>query len=204
MRLSHKNINNTLSLVVILLGLYIALSPFLPQIGFWLRNKSPDTIAPYAGALAESVGSDSTAAPDGNRIVIPDIALDEPILEGNSINVINNGGTWQRPQSKTPLENGNTVIVGHRFFGNNTATFYNLDKVKPGQKIAIYWEGQEVLYEVTESKTVEPSAVEIEAPTHEKQLTLYTCTPIWTAKNRLVIIAKPINLNLETISETAE
>lgn len=195
MGLDRKRFNDILSLVVIVLGLYIVLLPFLPQVSYWFRDKSPNSIAPYAGALAESVGSDSTKTPDGNRIVIPDIALDEPILGGNSIGVISGGGTWHRPKSKSPLENGNTVIVGHRFFGSNASTFYNLDKLQPGQKIAVYWDGREVLYEVVETKVVDPSATEIEEPTDYKRLTLYTCTPIWTAKNRLVIIAKPIEIN---------
>ena len=113
-------------------------------------------------------------------------------MEGNSIAIISKGGTWRRPQSATPLDDGNTVIVGHRYYGSNVSTFYHLDKVLVGQKLALYWEGQEYLYEVTESKVVGPSAVEVEAPTQDKRLTIYTCTPIWTAKNRLVIIAKPL------------
>jgi LPXTG-site transpeptidase (sortase) family protein len=52
-----------------------------------------------------------------------------------------------------------------------------------------------------ESKIVDPSAVEIEAPTTQKQLTLYTCTPIWTAKERLVIIAKPTDPNSANLLE---
>jgi LPXTG-site transpeptidase (sortase) family protein len=62
-----------------------------------------------------------------------------------------------------------------------------------GQKLALFWEGKEYLYEVTETKVVEATAVEIEAPTKDKQLTIYTCTPIWTAKQRLVVIALPVD-----------
>ncbi|HMT55527.1 MAG TPA: sortase, partial [Candidatus Saccharibacteria bacterium] len=126
-----------------------------------------------------------------NRIVIPSIQLNEPIIESDSISAIKDGGTWRRPRSSEPAKDGNTVIVGHRYYGSNVSTFYHLDKVLPGQKLAIYWEGVEHVYEVTETKTVEASQVEIEAPTTEEQVTLYTCTPIWTAKQRLVVIAKP-------------
>jgi sortase A len=192
MTINLRKFNNILTIFVVFLGLYIILSPFLPALSFLLRDKSPNSTAPYAGALAESVGSTSTSQPAGNRIVIPDLSLDEEIFEGNSIALIENGGTWLRPNSATPTENGNTVIVGHRFYGNSTSTFYNLDKLKVGQKIAVYWYGEEIVYEITETKVVDPSAVEIEAPTNDKRLTLYTCTPIWTAKNRLVVIAKPV------------
>lgn len=193
MRMSHRKFNNLLSTVVIAMGLYISLSPFLPQIAYWFRDKSPEASIPYAGALAESGGSDSTAPPPAeNRLVIPSIQVNEPILESSNIGIINNGGTWRRPNTSTPLEDSNTVIVGHRFFGSNTSTFYHLDKVEVGQRLAIYWEGVEIVYEVAEIKVVDATALEIESPTTEKQLTIYTCTPIWTARNRLVVIAKPI------------
>ncbi len=188
-----RTFNNLLSFVVIGLGIYIAITPFWPQIQFALRDDSPTASAPYSGTLAQTVGSTAAAeAPKENRLVIPSIQLNEPILEGNSINVIHGGGTWRRPNTASPLENDNTVIVGHRYYGSNVSTFYHLDKVLVGQKLAVYWEGHEQLYEVTESKVVDPKATEVEAPTADKRLTIYTCTPIWTAKNRLVIVAKPI------------
>jgi len=189
-----RTFNNIFSIVVIALGLYITASPFLPQIAYLLRDKSPEASAPYSGELAEAVGSSSTTErPQENRIVIPSIQVDEPILEGGGIGVINEGGTWRRPNTANPTQDDNTVIVGHRFFGNNVSTFYHLDKVLLGQKLALYWDGEEILYEVTETKIVDATAVEIEGPTAEKQLTIYTCHPIWTAKERMVVIAKPVN-----------
>jgi sortase A len=200
-----KRFNTFLSFVVILLGLYIIIVPLLPQIEYWLRESDPQIIAPYGGDLAKSEGNNTVNPPPAeNRIVIPSISLNEPIIESGSIEAITNGGTWRRPKSSIPTEENNTVIVGHRFFGNNVSTFYHLDKLLVGQLLAIYWEGKEILYEVTETKVVDPSAVEIEGPTTEKQLTLYTCTPIWTAKNRLVIIAKPVDPNSAKISEGTE
>ncbi len=190
-----RRFNNVLSAVVILLCVYIALSPFLPEVAYLIRDKSPEASAPYIGALADDIGSTTTTQrPQKNRLVIPSIQVNEPILEGNNIGVINHGGTWRRPNTTNPTENNNTVIVGHRYFGNNVSTFYHLDKVKVGQKLALYWDGEEILYEVVENKVVDANAVEIEGPTTEKQLTIYTCHPIWTAKERLVVIAKPVNL----------
>lgn len=188
-----RRFNNLLSIVVIGLGLYITLTPLLPMISFWLRDTSPEAIAPYEGALATEFGSTSqTERPDENRLVIPSISVNEPIHEGTNIGVINDGGTWRRPNAANPTQDNNTVIVGHRFFGDNVSTFYHLDKVLLGQKLALYWDGQEIIYEVTETKIVDATQIEIEAPTAEKQLTVYTCHPIWTAKERLVVIAKPV------------
>lgn len=191
-----RTLNSFLSFIVIILGIYIAFAPFIPQIEYWVRDTSPEYTAPYGGELAVSVGGDTTNPPPAeNRIVIPSIGLNEEIFENNNIGVIANGGTWRRPTSADPTQNSNTVIVGHRYYGNNIATFYHLDKVTVGQLLAVYWEGVEYMYEVTETKVVDPSTVEIEAPTNSKQLTLYTCTPIWTAKNRLVVVARPVESN---------
>lgn len=188
-----RRFNNFLSIAVVLLGLYIIIAPLIPNIIFILRDDTPEVIAPYGGNLAKAVGSDSDSpAPDDNRLVIPGIGLNEPIYEGNFISVINNGGTWHRPNTVAPDESGNSVIVGHRFYGSQVSTFYHLDKIEKGEPLAVYWEGQEVVYTVTEKKIVEATETSVEAPTNNRQLTLYTCHPLWTSSQRLVIIAQPI------------
>jgi LPXTG-site transpeptidase (sortase) family protein len=190
-----KTYNRLLAFAVVLLGTYIAIAPLLPQIEYKLRNTSPEYIAPYEGDLANTQGSTSTdPLPTDNRLVIPSIGVNEPIIESTSINSIRNGGTWRRPNTARPNEQSNTVIVGHRYFRSSTSTFYHLDKVAVGERLAVYWEGTEILYEVNEIKVVPANAVAIEAPTTKEQLTLYTCTPIWTATERLVVIAKPVTI----------
>jgi sortase A len=188
-----RRLNNLLTVVVVLLGCYIALSPLLPSITFWFRDDTLEVIAPYAGALAERTGSTSVAPPpQENRLVIPSISLNEVLYEGNSINVINNGGTWHRPTTPNPIEGGNMVVVGHRYFRSVASTFYHLDKIRSGDVMAVYWEGQEFVYQVTLTKIVEANELEIEGPTEQPQLTLYTCHPLWTAAKRLVVIAVPV------------
>ncbi|MCA9346023.1 sortase [Candidatus Saccharibacteria bacterium] len=190
-----RRFNNLLSILVIMLGVYIAISPFIPEITYKFRDKSPEHVAPYSGELAKEYGSRTEVSPPTeNRLVIPSIGLNEIIKEGNYINVIKDGGTWHRPNTVTPDQSGNSVIVGHRFYGSNLSTFYNLDKVVAGDKLAIYWDGVELLYEVFEVKVVDPTAVEIESPTATRQLTLCTCHPLWTSSQRLVVIARPVNL----------
>lgn len=193
-----RRFNNILSWVVIFLGLYISVSPFLPEVTWRIKKARDDTAGiPYSGKLSEgAVSANRSEAPKENRIVIPSINLNEPIYEGQNIGVINKGGTWRRPNTSEPGEPGNSVIVGHRIYGRgpgtNASTLYHLDRVLPGQKMAIYWEGKEILYEIREKKVVAATAVEIESQTKDQRLTIYTCTPIWTAKDRLVLIAYPV------------
>jgi sortase A len=80
-------------------------------------------------------------------------------------------------------------LVGHRFTYAGAAVFYNLDKVKSGDQIIVYWHGKAYEYKVFNISQVSPNKASVEAPTNESILTLYTCTPLLTAKDRLVIQA---------------
>ena len=40
---------------------------------------------------------------------------------------------------------------------------------------------------------VDPTQIEIEAPTDDPILTLYTCTPVWTAAQRLIVRSKLVS-----------
>jgi LPXTG-site transpeptidase (sortase) family protein len=191
-----RQINNWLTLVVIGLGLYITLIPWWPRIGLWIKQRTDDTHGfVYRGELSANQAPDEVLAPppENNTLVIPAIGIDEKVVEGRSLGVIGNGGVWRRPNTSTPDKGGNTVIIGHRFTYDGQSTFFNLDQVAVGDKFAVWWQNQEYVYEVFEVKVVPATAVEIEGNTADPILTLYTCTPVWTAKDRLVIVAKLVN-----------
>jgi len=189
--MQHKNINRGLALLVGLLGLYILVSPYIPLFAYQLHRGHYPTPAYVAAAQNDRVAD--TNIPNENRIAIPKIGVDDPIIEGTSIATLDMG-LWHRPQTPTPLEGGNTVIAGHRFSYNPRldTPFYNLDKLVSGDEIFIAWDQKIITYRVAEIKTVRPEQVEIEANTKENQLTLYTCTPLWTNRYRLVVIAKQV------------
>jgi sortase A len=127
--------------------------------------------------------------PQDNRIVISKIAVDAPIVEGIDESALWKG-MWRRPNSSTPDKGGNTVITGHRFlYTTGPNTFFYLDKITVDDIIAVYWEGKEYDYMVYEITIVNPDRIDIEENTNESILTLYTCTPLWTSKTRLVIKA---------------
>lgn len=184
-----RRFNNFLTIVIIGLGLYLIIMPLLPQFSFWLKKRTgniSDTVA-----YSNDGKNGSKPIPQDNRLVIPQMGLDATVNEGKYANTLKHG-LWRRPNTSTPDKGGNTVIVGHRFTYNDPAIFYHLDKVKEGDKFALFWQGKEYLYRVNEVRIVNPNQIEIEENTNEPTLTLYTCTPIWTAKQRLVLIATPI------------
>lgn len=73
-------------------------------------------------------------------------------------------------------------------------TFYHLPKVKIGEKVFVLYEGTRYTYEVYNVEVVSDDSVEIEdATTTANILTLYTCTPLWSAKDRHVVQARLVS-----------
>jgi LPXTG-site transpeptidase (sortase) family protein len=178
-----RRINDGLTVVIIILALYIILTPFWPNLTWWVRYQAPViSKAPTVAAV--------TKIPAENTLVIPSMAFSEPVHEGTNKWTLH-FGVWHLPFSSSPDKGGNTVFAGHRFTYHDPAIFYHLDKVQQGDPITLYWNRKEYDYTVTKILTVKPTETSIEQPTDKPQLTLYTCTPLWTSKYRLVVIATP-------------
>lgn len=189
-------VNLLLIFLILSMNFYVLAAPIIPKFTLWLHQRRLKSVSglPYTTQLDTSSPASSSRAsiPTDDRVVIPKIALDEHIYEGTSKYLINKG-VWARPKTSTPPKGSNTVLVGHRFTYDGPQTFYNLDKLRVNDDIVLYWGGKEFDYSVTGIDIVPPTATEIENPTDQPRLTLYTCTPIWSAKNRLVVYAKLIN-----------
>ena len=180
--------NNLLTITAILLGLYVMLSPFLPQITWWVGSNTP--IKTYADNSEKVEQAATTPIPAENRLFIPALGLDEKIYDGGLEQLKN--GVLRRGHTSTPDEGSNTVLVGHRFAYGTRGVFYHLDKVKTGDMLTLHWEGKRYDYKVSEISVVAPAQVEVEDPTENEVLTVYTCTPLWTATDRLVLRADKI------------
>lgn len=200
-----RRVNKVLTIVVVTLGLYITILPFWPQITLSIRTFFDDSdgyvyrseIATNAGVAEENL----VEPPDGEQLVIPSIQLDEEVLVGDNPQLMHQG-VWHRPNTSTPDKGGNSVFVGHRFSYNDPAVFYHLDRMKVGEQFAVFWEGKEYNYEVFDTLVVDPSQISIEGKSDVPILTLYTCTPLWTATNRLVVRAKLLNPEVLETEET--
>jgi LPXTG-site transpeptidase (sortase) family protein len=191
-------INNFLTFAVIAVGIYIIAIPLiLPNISLLIKQMTDKTYGVhYSGVLAQEVGAQPVnlqPAPDGKRLVIPKMELDEPIIIGDNPKNIHLG-VWHRPNTGNPASGGNTVLVGHRFiyYGVKSGVFYSLDMLQKGDRFEVWWDKKEYIYQVADILIVEPTASNIENSTDRPTITLYTCTPLWTAKQRLVVKANLI------------
>jgi LPXTG-site transpeptidase (sortase) family protein len=192
--LYFRRFNNILSICVIGIALYILFTPFWPAIKFSLLTSRQELPVYAQDANPQQKDSSTSSYPSENRIVIPSAFIDEAIVEGNDLSVIDNGGAWRKNLwVESPEEQGNTIIVGHRFtYQNPEGAFYHLDKVKTGDSIILFWNQKRLDYIVKEIKIVPDTEISVENDRGERELTIYTCTPLLTATDRLVVIAKPI------------
>lgn len=180
-----RRFNNLLTAVVVGFALYIILMPFIPAFTWWAAHEAPGISRPASVALPGS-GRNFPAAP---TLVVPALAMSELIYEGPGEDTLGKG-IWHLPDTSSPDKAGNTVLAAHRHTTSGPGVFYHLNKLKTGDDIYMYWQERRFHYTVQKTEVVPATAVEVQAPTADARLTLYTCTPLWTFTDRLVVVAK--------------
>ena len=125
------------------------------------------------------------------KIIINSIDAEGLVYEGTDSHTMNKG-FWHFPSSNLPGQKGNMVVIGHRYakLPPNKDTFFNLDKVKVGDKIEVVQNDNQFTYIVTETKVVEKNDISVLQDCSDYRITLITCSPLWTSKQRLVIVGK--------------
>ncbi len=124
-------------------------------------------------------------------IRIPDIGLQWTVVEGVSRADLKNGA-GHMPDTPLPGQPGNAVVSGHRTtYG---APFNEIDELQPGD--LIFWDSPVIgthTYVVTESIIVAPTALWVTDPRDGGWLTLTTCNPEFSARERLVVFAELVD-----------
>lgn len=153
----------------------------------------------------------ATASGIPERLVIPSIALDAPVLPAESRIVAIGGRRYREwlapdryaagwhPTSARVGTPGNTVLSGHNNIAG--AVFRRLADVRIGDRIRVYTRDGVFLYEVTERHILpergQPLAIRLAnarwiGPTADERLTLVTCWPPWGNSHRLIVVARPL------------
>ena len=121
------------------------------------------------------------------RIQIPAIHVDAPVVQGDGWEQLKKG-VGQHIGTFNPGEGGNIVLSAHNdIFGE---IFRDLDKLQPGDIITLFTSQRTYTYVITSSKIVEPTQVEVMAPTTPATLTLVSCYPYRVDDMRIAIIAR--------------
>jgi sortase A len=137
----------------------------------------------------EDVPDPSVREPIGimGRIAIPSLGLNTELRDQITQESIDLGPShW--PGTAGPGGFGNAVIGGHR--SSHSAPFHDLGNLHAGDRIILSnGYGQVFTYSVTASFVVSPEAMWITEQTPGHTLTLFTCHPIGSSAQRLVIRA---------------
>jgi sortase A len=121
------------------------------------------------------------------RIQVPAIKVDAPIVQGDGWEQLKKG-VGQHLGSANPGDNGNIVLAAHNdIFGE---IFRDLDRLVPGDLVIVYTNQRSYTYIVVETRIVEPTMVEVMAPTTQPTATLISCYPYLKDNKRIVVIAR--------------
>ena len=120
------------------------------------------------------------------RIRIPSIKVDVVVVEGTTASALR-AGAGHYPNTPLPCEPGNVSIAGHRTtYGK---PFQNVDLLEPGDDIILETPIGSCTYKVQRQFVVRPEEMSVIAPTPDGVLTLTTCHPKGSARQRLIIRA---------------
>jgi sortase A len=153
-------------------------------------------------ALAEADATTTTADPGGStptappaapvgdavaHIVIPAIGVDKIVVQGVTVADLRRG-PGHYPDSPLPGQPGNAAIAGHRTtYG---APFNRVDELEHGDEILVTTQQGSFRYTVDHTDVVRPSQVEVLDDAGDNRLTLTSCNPKYSAKQRIVVVAK--------------
>jgi sortase A len=113
-------------------------------------------------------------------------------------------GPGHYPGTAMPGEIGNVVISGHRTtYG---APFSRVGELREGDAVVVETADEWFTYEVTASEIVSPNAVEVTLPVPrqpdveptQRLLTLTTCHPRYSARQRLIVFAEMVEARPKT------
>jgi sortase A len=145
----------------------------------------PEHLRPLVQSLA-SVPIPTPGPEQANRIQIPAISIDAPVVQGDGWEQLKKG-VGQHIGSPNPGKKGNVVLSAHNdIFGE---IFRRLDELEPGDEVVLFTNQRAYTYVVTGAKIVEPHQVEVMETTVEPTLTLISCYPYMVDDQRIVVQA---------------
>lgn len=123
------------------------------------------------------------------KIEIPDIGVSDIVVAGIQVSDLKRG-PGHFPDTPMPGQLGNAAIAGHRTtYGQ---PFFRVDELEPGDEIRVTTLNGEFTYLVTGTSIVQPSDYQVVATTDPTKatLTLVSCHPRYTARQRIIVSAE--------------
>ena len=137
------------------------------------------------------------------RLEIPRMGLNRIVVEGATADALTKG-PGHFPETPLPGQLGNAAIAGHRT--THLHPFFDIDKLQPGDQIFVTTFNGRYVYQVTGTEVVDPGDYADVIPTTDvtkATLTLVSCTPRYSATNRIVVRADLVPDLSDVLTEAA-
>ena len=209
-----KKRNHKMSLVLIIAGVLLMLYPLCTYGYAWYEQyKLQTTLESSVGTgdenqleagnnqpgISDASGGEESPVPEGAPpdetavggnfdealLEIPSINLKVAVLSGTTQAVLAKAPGWYE-ESALPGQ-GNTAIAGHRTM--HGAFFRHLNSLKAGDKIILTYDGKDYEYKVEKVFPVAKNDWSVIKPCGYPALTLTTCHPVGSSRQRLVVRA---------------
>jgi len=176
-----------ITLALLAAGAAVALYPQLTEWRYSLEQRAMAQQAAAATSAQPAKPADAgMPMPKGAiaRVVVSAIDLDAYVLEGVESKQLNKA-VGHYPETPLPGEPGNAALAGHRtMYGH---PFRHLDELETGDTIETWTTTRHAVYKVIGIKRVKPNEVGVIAPTQGTRITLTTCNPVGSARERLIV-----------------
>jgi len=121
---------------------------------------------------------------------IPKIGLDEVVVYEGVDRQTLRSGPGHMTGTPLPGQPGNAVLSGHRT--THGRPFFDFDQLEPGDRVEVESDAGIHVYEVRETAVVLPTDVWVIDPRDGGWLTLTTCEPKFSARQRLIVWAEMV------------
>lgn len=176
------------NLLLALVGLGFVVYPFATDAFAtrWAQPRALDRLGSPSAAAAWRDGVIPQASPV-TRLRLRRLGIDVVVVQGVTAAALR-AGAGHYPDTPLPGERGNVAIAGHRVtFGR---PFRHLDRVARGDRIELETPVGTFTYVVTVAPfVVAPDDLSVLRQDARSMLTLTTCNPVHSARERLVVQA---------------
>jgi sortase A len=160
---------------------------------------APTTTAPVL-PVAKPIPAEEEAVA---RLEIPRMNLNRIVVEGATADALTKG-PGHFPETPLPGQLGNAAIAGHRT--THLHPFFDIDKLQPGDEIVVTTLNGRYTYSVTGTEVVGPDDYNLVIPTTDvtkATLTLVSCTPRYSASNRIVVHSELVPEKSDALTQAA-
>jgi sortase A len=157
----------------------------------YMQDRLQSKLAIQLHSAQSKTAYKSGHTPEGDaltRLMIPTLKVDTVVVEGTGASALR-AGAGHYPNTPLPGEDGNVAIAGHRTtYGK---PFANLDRLTVGEDIVLETPiGRHVYRVIRPPFVVSNNDFTVIAQTPGRTLTLTTCHPKGSARQRLVVRAE--------------